>query len=88
MNMSWPISTPTLNVNNARGMSPMRQSDFGQCAGETEAVQQAERERDHPGPSCGEAGLARAVARDFAGEQKNGERNGGLHRWTWHMNNP
>ena len=84
--MSWPISTPTLNVNNASGNITARQADFGQRAGETEAVQQPERERHHPGPSRGKTGLAPTSSHDLARQKENAERYGGLHGWTRHMN--
>ena len=46
-NISWPGSTPRLKPNSASASSA-RQAEIGQHAGEAEAVDQAEAERDQP----------------------------------------
>ena len=57
-----------------------RQSNFIQRAGEAQAVQQTERESDHPRGAFGESWLALASADDFRRDEHDAQRNTRLDR--------
>ncbi len=81
---SCPISTPTLNISSASGMSRLRQADRGEAAREAEAVQQPERERDDPGMADREARLAAPRADDLRPEEQDRQRDRGVERRRRH----
>ncbi len=58
----------------------LRQAHAGEAAGETETVQQAEGEGDHPGMPDGEARLAAPPAHDLGTEKEDRERDRGIER--------
>src|SRR5262245_46339315 len=63
-----------------------RQPDLGQRAREAEPVQQAETERDDPGPALRQAALAAPNPHDLAREEQDRQRDRRLDRRAWHMN--
>ena len=63
----------------------LRQTDLGQRAGEAEAVQQAEAERDHPRRARGQARLAAQAVHDLGGDEHDAERDHRLDRRPGHV---
>ena len=57
-----------------------RQADLGQCAGETQAVQQPKQESHHPGPASRNAFPALAPVNDLDCDKQDAQRNLGLDR--------
>ncbi len=60
MNINCPISTPTLKNSNAIGIAFAGRPTSLSALAKSEAVQQAEHERDDPGFTIGETRTARA----------------------------
>ena len=85
MKMSCPISTPTLNVNNASGISPRGNPISESALAKPKPCRRPNENATSQGRRAARLGLASATARDLASEQQNTERNGRLHRRTRHV---
>ena len=84
-NDSWPISTPTLNITSAKGISGDRQAKRAQSAGKAEPVQQSKGEGDDPWMQDGNARLAPPGTDDLDTENQDRECDRGIEQRPWQM---
>ena len=85
MNITWPISTPTLKNSSARGMAFCGKPDLRQRAGKSEAVQQAEAEGDDPRRARRQPLRAAPLLHDLDGDEHDRERDRRLNQRAGHV---
>ena len=85
MNSSCPSSTPRLKKSNATGIADCGRPTYIQRAGEAEAMQQTEGERDEPRKFLGQTGHALSAMDDFCRDKHDAQRDGGFDGWPRHM---